>query len=140
MGCPDIYDFYADVAGGSAGFCEPELVSSVSMWQGNSVTLHLHLFVLGSVLGDLASATTWAFQMLGHIDNAVGVYYTTGDSRVTINDPNVGIVSVKLTANETDALLGEYDLAFQASWPDKRYEWDFAKTLIVKRDAILFEQ
>ena len=138
MGCEDLFHFYADVAYfGQSDFCSFEANARASMWQGNSVTLWLHLFVNGVPVDDLAAALSGTFQAMGHRDNVAGntqVYPGT----LSINDPEIGVVKVFLGSAVTDLMEGEYDLAIEFTWADKKYVWRFGKTLYVMRDQILF--
>lgn len=139
MSCEDLFHFYADVGDfGLAGFCTYEPNVRANLWQGNSVELFLHLFFEGAPVDDLATATSGIFQALGHRDNSVGVQIAIPDPKVTINDPDTGVVKVVLDDTVTDTMEGEYDLSVEFTWTDKKYEWQFKKTLNVMRDKILF--
>lgn len=136
--CSDLFDFYADIGSlGQGSFCSFEPHSRASMWQGNSVELFLHIFEGGVPVPDLASVTGGTFQALGHRDNAIGVQKAY-PGEFTIDDPEIGIVRIPLSAAETDAMIGEYDLAVEFTWASKANEWVFKKTLNIMRDQILF--
>lgn len=139
MSCEDLFHFYADVGNfGLADFCSFEPNLRANLWQGNSVDIFLHLFAEGIPVDDLASATAGMFQALGHRDNEVGVQINYPDPKITINDPETGVVKVVLDDTVTDAMEGEYDLSVEFTWADKVLEWQFGKTLNVMRDKILF--
>lgn len=139
LSCEDLFHFYADVGNfGLAGFCSYDPNLRANLWQGNSVDIFLHLFAEGMPVDDLATATSGIFQALGHRDNAVGAQIAYPDLKITIDDPDTGVVKVALDATVTDAMEGEYDLSIEFVWADKTLEWQFGKTLNVMRDKILF--
>ena len=138
MGCEDLYHFYADVAFfGQSDFCSYEANARANLWQGNSVTLWLHLFVNGTPITDLATALSGTFQAMGHRDNVIGATRAY-PGQLLINTPDVGVVKVVLDGATTSTMEGEYDLSIEFTWVDKNYEWRFGKTLNVMRDQILF--
>jgi len=140
VGCSGLLDFYADLGSlGQGSFCSYDPIARASIWQGNSADLYLHLFIGGIAVDDLSTATSGTFQALGHRDNSVGVEVLyPGDPRFIIDDPETGIVHIHLNANDTETMIGEYDLAVEFTWVDKKLEWTFSKTLNVMRDQILF--
>ena len=117
--------------------CGYQAIEKVNILQGNSVILRLILCAGGQPVTNLGSAISATFQAMRRCDGSIGVTKNLGS--MSIDDPEVGVVSIPLNSNETGAMDGEYDVSIEFSWgPPNSLEWKFNKTLNVIRDMISY--
>lgn len=136
--CGDISFSVCNDAGlGGSIHCGYEAREQANLLQGNTVEFQIRLFSGDEPVANLSQAISGAFQLLGRTDNHEGVFKTMAGMR--IDDPELGVVSIPLTSQETDLLEGAYDAAIQFTWgAGNTLEWNFNKTINFIRDSILF--